>query len=110
MKKKKKPYTPENIRRQLQDMRTNYHEIKHYRKPWSDADIGALKELFYDGVDLSRIAIYLERTEKAVIKQIDNLELYKKVYNKSDKKKACKCPKCKLDGTDDCTKVCDYAR
>ena len=108
--KKKKLYTPETVRKQLKNMRVNYYEVKSYRKPWSDAENEELKDLFYNGYDLSRIALHLGRTEKAIFKQIDNLGLYKKVYNTSDKqKKGCKCPKCQLNDTDYCVRGCSYA-
>ena len=108
--KTQKPYTPENVRKQLQDMRVSYHEHKIYRKIWDSTENDELKRLFYDGYGISDIAVCIGRSEKATIKQIDKLELYKKIYNKSQKIKLdCKCPTCTHNGTDDCIRGCEYA-
>ena len=45
---------------------------------WSQDEKDRLEELFYEGVGISEIAIRLQRTEPAVIQQIEKMDLYQR--------------------------------
>lgn len=69
---------------------------------WSQDEKGRLEELFYEGVGISEIAIRLQRTEPAVIQQIEKMDLYqRKSYPKRRRPFArpggCLCQQCTAD-------------
>ena len=100
----------EDVRHVLRNMRTNYYEIENYREPWNEVDNDILRNLFYGGYGISYIAVYLGRSERATFKQVENLELFRRIYKPSaTPKKRCRCSACPLNGTDACPKDCDYA-
>jgi len=98
---------PESMRQQLRNMRFHYHEIENYRLPWNGDDCLNLKELYCEGYGISEIAIRLGRSELATIKQIEKMEMHKKVYNTSEKKeRGCYCRLCPYNNTTQCHKEC----
>lgn len=64
--------------------------------PWLPEEKTELEEMFFDGVDLSTIAAHFQRTEPAIINQIDAMKLYQKSRRIRTKKSGCKCPECEL--------------
>lgn len=67
---------------------------------WNQTEKDRMEELFYEGVGISEIAIRLQRTEPAVIQQIEKMDLYqRKNYPKRHRHSAelggCLCQKCK---------------
>ena len=69
---------------------------------WSQNEKGRLEELFYEGVGISEMAIRLQRTEPAVIQQIEKMDLYqRKSYPKRRrsfaKSGSCLCQQCTAD-------------
>lgn len=62
--------------------------------PWLPEEKTELEEMFYDGIDLSTIAAHFQRTEPAIINQIDAMKLYQKARRNRAKKSGCKCPEC----------------
>ena len=102
---------PEEYRRQVQDRRFHYCEVENYREPWSEADNSSLKKLFYDGCGITEVAVHLGRSERATYKQIENLGLFKKIYNTSEKAKQsmkCMCPTCGYYIAGKCPNECVY--
>ena len=69
---------------------------------WTDDEKAQLKTLFQEGEGITAIAIKLQRTEPAILQQIEKMDLYRRkdapVRRKSDPKPpVCLCDNCKLD-------------
>ncbi len=69
---------------------------------WTDEEKETLVKLFREGEGITAIAIKLQRTEPAILQQIEKMDLYRRkdapVRRKSDPKPpACLCDGCKLD-------------
>lgn len=64
------------------------------RAYWSPEDNELLKKMFFEAVGISEMAVHFERSEDAVVKQLHNLELYKRVRAENKPKNGCKCPEC----------------
>lgn len=68
---------------------------------WSEEEKERLARMFYDGSGITEIAILLQRTEPAVIQQIEKMDLYQRKENptRRDPSKApgCLCGRCKED-------------
>lgn len=66
---------------------------------WDQDEKKRLEDMFDDGVGISEIAIRLQRTEPAVIQQIEKLDLYRrkdhpKRRRMTSKACSCLCPSC----------------
>ena len=57
-------------------MRANTIAINDEFDPWTDEQSKELTQLFKEGWDISSIAVFLHRTEPAVMNQIRALHLY----------------------------------
>lgn len=71
---------------------------------WSNSDNEMLDKLFHDGTGITEIAVILQRSETAVMQQIEKLDLYRrKQYPSRQKNTAspaqCLCSNCKADST-----------
>lgn len=69
---------------------------------WTEEEKEQLVKLFREGEGITAIAIRLQRTEPAIMQQIEKMDLYRRkeapVRRKSDPKPpACLCDNCKLD-------------
>ena len=69
---------------------------------WTDEEKEQLVKLFREGEGITAIAIKLQRSEPAIMQQIEKIDLYRRkeapVRRKSDPKPpACLCDNCKLD-------------
>lgn len=69
---------------------------------WSDEEKAKLARMFHDCTGITEIAIRLQRTEPAVIQQIEKMDLYQRKENpirRRDPSKApsCLCGRCKED-------------
>lgn len=66
---------------------------------WDQDEKKRLEDMFDDGVGISEIAIRLQRTEPAVIQQIEKLDLYRRKDHPKRRRMAskacsCLCPSC----------------
>lgn len=61
---------------------------------WKEEDKDLLIKMFYDQVGITEMAVTFDRTEKAIMKQLDELKLYKRVRGANRPKDGCKCPEC----------------
>jgi len=69
---------------------------------WTEEEKEQLLKLFREGEGITAIAIKLQRTEPAIMQQIEKMDLYRRkeapIRRKSDlKSPACLCDNCKLD-------------
>lgn len=59
-------------------MRDPYHYMPHDGWYWSSEDEENLKTMFATGIGVSQIAIELQRSELAVMQEIEKLDLYER--------------------------------
>ena len=70
--------TNHDLSDEIKTMRKIGHYMPHDGWYWSDVDIDYLKENFNSGTGISQIAVELQRSELAVIQEIEKLDLYER--------------------------------
>lgn len=79
----------------IQAMRQRTAQLEREGSYWTEDDKNVLKHLFHNNIGITEIALKLQRTEVAVMQQIQVLNLYGKVRRSSPKRQAgCLCYKC----------------
>lgn len=81
---------------------------------WSADDLNTLKELYWDGVSISEIALRMGRNEVATYQQLAKMGLLSsqcRSRNRAKKKvrPECLCPVCSVTHCRNCGKGCSYA-
>lgn len=63
---------------------------------WTKDEKRQLAEMFYDGVGITEMAIFFERSEPAIINMLDDMKMYvkKQRHRVVSISSACKCPEC----------------
>lgn len=77
----------------IQAMRRKNHKLERDGEYWTEEDKEKLYGMFEQGCGISEIAIALQRTEQAVIQQIEKMNLYNrsKYIPKSKRKTVSEC-------------------
>ena len=89
----------------IKAMRQRTGQMDRERTYWTEDDKETLKALFSQNVGITEIALILQRTEVAVMQQIQSLNLYEKVRRQSAKKQeGCLCKYCTLQPSCDLRK------
>lgn len=84
----------------IQAMRQRTGQMNREGTYWTDDDKETLKTLFSQNVGITEIALILQRTEVAVMQQIQSLNLYEKVRRQSAKtQEGCLCKQCTLQSS-----------
>ena len=95
----------------IQAMRRKNHKLERDGEYWTEEDKEKLYGMFEQGCGISEIAIALQRTEQAVIQQIEKMNLYNRSkYIPKNKCKSiciCLCKDCTLGPKD--SPNCKYA-
>lgn len=104
--------TETNFTQTVRNMRRRTTKLEREGDYWSPQEIDQLKTSFHEGVGITEMAIRLQRTEPAVIQQIEKLDLYRRKDNPRRRKKPhqdcriscsacpvdpCPCPNCQRD-------------
>lgn len=87
------------LRQSLKGLRSKTTRAGHNGDYRSKDENERLTAMFYDGVGISEMAVLLQRTEPAVMQQIEKLDLYMRKSKPSRRKNSyrnagCKCPSC----------------
>ncbi len=71
---------------------------------WTKDEKRQLAEMFYDGVGITEMAIFFERSEPAIINMLDDMKMYVKKPRKRVEKvnEGCICSECELYKTGRC--------
>lgn len=81
-------------------MRARMAELRREGEYWDKEENEKLTDLFYDGVGISEIAIIHQRSEAAIMQQIEKLDLYRRkempLRRKGFRKPTCLCEKCNV--------------
>ena len=81
----------------IRAMRQKTAQLQREGKFWSNGDRERLSKLFYKNKGITEIALDLERTEVAVMQQIQQMNLYGKVRNTYHRREeGCRCRNCPL--------------
>ena len=83
-------------------LRNRTTRLEHEGDCWSDEENEKLKRMFDEGMGITEIALILQRTEPAVMQQIEKLDLFqRKAYPKRRKYvkmySSCPCEACTYD-------------
>lgn len=81
----------QSIKNEIQEMRRNR---KICRERWKEEDKIRLVEMFDEGVGITKMALELHRSEKAIMAQINKMGLYERILAPRQKKSGCLCPEC----------------
>lgn len=65
-----------SLKESVISMRTRTTRLEHEGDYWTPDEIDQLKTHFREGMGISEIAVTLQRTEPAIIQQIEKLDLY----------------------------------
>lgn len=92
----------QNFSETVKAMRNRTTRLEHEGDYWSEEEKEWLARLFEQGVGISEIAVLLQRTEPAVIQQIEKMDLYqRREYparrRNEAKSHVCLCKNCKLE-------------
>lgn len=96
-----------DIAQTAKNMRNRTTRLEREGDYWSEDEKEQLKEMFFDGIGITEIAIRLQRTEPAVIQQIEKMDLYGRKSHPirarkcslSSKAPACLCDDCQAAPT-----------
>jgi len=61
---------------------------------WKQEEKELLTKMFNEQVGITEMTVYFERTEKAIINQLDKLNLYDRVRASNKPKEGCLCSEC----------------
>lgn len=64
------------------------------RANWMPEEKELLAKMFREQVGITEMAVYFERTEKAIINQLDKLNLYDRERSSNKPKEGCLCSEC----------------
>lgn len=82
----------------VKNMRNRTVRLDREGDYWTDEERETLVQKFREGEGITAIALELQRTESAVIQQIEALDLFgRKKKNPISKHPCCLCANCKLD-------------
>ena len=86
----------------VRNMRRRTTRLEREGDYWSPQEVDQLKTAFNEGVGITEMAIRLQRTEPAVIQQIEKLDLYQRKDNPRRRRKTCmnrrvSCSACPVD-------------
>ena len=88
----------ENNTEMIKSLRNRTVRLEHEGDYWTADENERLKSMFSDNIGISEISLTLQRTEPAVMQQIEKMDLYGRKANpkrrKKNKKGRCPCEKC----------------
>jgi len=93
----------ENNTEMIKSLRNRTVRLEHEGDYWTAEENERLKRMFSDNIGISEISLTLQRTEPAVMQQIEKLDLYGRKANpkrrKKNKKGRCPCERCQYTET-----------
>ena len=89
---------------QIIAIRQQFVSNERHREYWSDYEKNKLKEMFENGIGITEMALELQRSEMAIVNQLNAMGLFKKCRAPKKAKKECLCPQCSHYG--ECTNPC----
>lgn len=82
----------------VKNMRNRTVRLDREGDYWTAEERESLAQKFHDGVGITAIALELQRTESAVIQQIEAMDLFgRKKKTSSPRQPRCLCSVCQLD-------------
>ena len=93
-----KETTPEDQKAFLRLIRSGTAQEMH-KEYWSKEEIKSLRRMFYEGCEIGDICRNLGRTERTVMKKVNDLSLYPSVYKRHPKpecENTCLCSRCPI--------------
>lgn len=86
----------------VRNMRKRTSRMEREGDYWDESEKEQLRQLFNDNVGITAIAVQLQRTEPAVIQQIEKLDLYQRKEfpmrrRKIVKEPGCLCGRCQME-------------
>ena len=106
--------SPEIERELIRRLRNGAIRLDHEGDVWHDDEKFKVKFMFEEGYGISEIAMEVQRTEHAVMQQIEKMDLYQRALNPKRRKLSAKipvclckvctldsgcCPRCEADGS-----------
>ena len=84
----------QGLKETIRSLRNRGGRLEHEGDCWTQEEKERLSEMFSEGIGISETAIRLQRTEPAVIQQIEKLDLYRRKDWPKRKKGVKKDPSC----------------
>lgn len=94
--------TEDAFREAIRNLRNNAGRLERAGNYWSDHERERLKEMVDGGTGISEIALCFQRTEPAVMQQIEKMDLFHRKDQPrrrkgSNRKHNCRCSSCEVD-------------
>lgn len=86
--------SPESERELIRRLRNGSIKLDHEGDIWHDDEKFNVKFMFEEGYGISQIAMEVQRTEHAVMQQIEKMDLYQRALNPKRRKRSAKVPVC----------------
>ena len=86
--------SPEIEREMIRRLRNESIKLDHEGDVWHDDEKFKVKFMFEEGYGISEIAMEVQRTEHAVMQQIEKMDLYQRALNPKRRKLSAKVPVC----------------
>lgn len=92
----------DEYRETVKNMRNAFSRLERQGDYWSKEDKEKLDKMFHDGTGITEMAVILQRTESAIMQQIEQQDLYCRKQNPSRQRNTvspsqCLCAVCKAD-------------
>lgn len=87
----------EKYREAVRNMRHSPASLERRGECWSEEDKGKLSEMFFDNVGITEMAVILQRSETAIMQQIEKQDLYGRRLYPARQKNCSEQPKCLCD-------------
>lgn len=80
----------QGVRESIQSLRNRCSHLEREGDYWTSEEKDHLRAMFHEGIGISEMAIRLQRTEPAVIQQIEKMDLYRRKAWPKRRKRAIK--------------------
>ena len=102
----------DNNRENIINMRKRTKRLERENRYWNKDEKWKLRTMFYDGIGISEISLVLQRSEMAVIQQIEKEDLFERKSRPQRKRQhmrrcsACLCNSCNADASQCPRNIC----
>ena len=86
----------------VRNMRRRTTRMSHEGDYWTKDEKKTLSSAFYDGMGITEMALKFQRTEPAIMQQIEQMDLYERAVHpvrRRKKKCVCLCSRCQVNQT-----------
>ncbi len=99
---KKREHENHSLQAEIRKLREQ--NIDRQGEYWSEEERNMLEKMFYECAGISEMAVFFQRSEVAIINQLNLMGMFQKVRRPKEKEHGCRCPGCEFYGN--CERKC----